>query len=115
MKQVIVLEKLNDSGTSFKYVLWAAVPLARRPFYTNASFVSEYKGATLQELSDLQNGIVAERVGTVQIKESLGIPQIKTLLTNAWQSFQDELNSKNQWSHYGTSWDGTSWTAGGVA
>ena len=111
-KQVIILDK--QSPGRFKVALWADVPTARQPFYADTDKVSEWTGATVSDNDALKAGQVVERVITTALLPSAGIPEVKTALENQWADFQVDINSENPWNRYGTFWNGTSWTAGGV-
>jgi hypothetical protein len=115
MKQIIILEKLDAGGMHFRIALWASVPSARQTFYANASFKSAYSGASTQETSDLQAGVVTERVIDVQWPTGTALAKIQSDLIAAWTLFNNDVQNLNPWQRYGTSWDGTSWSAGGVA
>ena len=41
--------------------------------------------------------------------------QIRTMLQAEFTARQNAVNAYNPWTRYGTLWDGTTWTAGGVA
>ena len=111
--KVIILEQ-SDART-FRYALWADVPLARQSFYANASATSAWTGATLADTTALRNGEVVERVDSVSVPEGTPLGTVRTHLQALWQSFQDRVTAKAAWSRYGTTWDGTAWTVGGVA
>lgn len=111
--KVIVLEQ-SDART-FRYALWADVPLARQPFYANTSASSVWKDATLSDITALRNGEVVERVDIFSVPEGTLIGSVRTHLRALWQAHQDRVTAEARWSRYGTTWDGTTWTAGGVA
>jgi hypothetical protein len=112
VKQVIILEKLPGPVT-FRYLLWAAVPLARQPFYVNAAATTAYKSATAQELQDIKDGKVVERVETGSWP-GMNLAQVQTHLQDRWTAFQSEITNENTFQRYGTNWDGTTWTMTGA-
>jgi len=114
-KQIIVLERLPGQRLAFRYALWVNVPAARQSKYTNPTFISAYKDASLAEQTVLQTGAVAEVVEEVSVEPGTTVAQIKTLLETRWAAFQTEVTAANPWSNYGTFWDGTAWTNAGVA
>lgn len=118
-KRIIILDRLPMNGRlAFNYVLWAEVPLARQPFYTNAGAKSVWAGASVQENADIAAGIILERAGVYQDRTPLAtetIADVRAALQAAWAAFQNEVtNTDVRWSRYGTSWDGTTWTAAGA-
>lgn len=116
-KRAIVLEQQIDDGDArpiFRVVLWADVPVARRPFYAQADATSAYRNATQAEIDAIRTGAVVERQMTVSADPPQTAAQLRALIQDAWTAFQAEITARNPWSRYGTSWDGTTWTAGGV-
>ena len=109
-RQIIILET-TDKGR-LRAAFWLAVPAARQPFYANGTTV--YKDATALELGALQSGAVTEQTGVFTIA-GLSNAQIRTLLQGEFASRQSAVNAYNPWARFGTSWDGTTWTNGGVA
>lgn len=115
-KQIIVLDRVNiPSDFSFRYAMWAAVPAARQSFYANAAATSAWNGAAAGEITALQNGSVVERVAVAEFPAGTGVPAIKAALQAAFTAFQNRITNDNSWNLYGTFYDGTSWTTGGVA
>jgi hypothetical protein len=113
MKQVIILEKLDGPRTAFKFALWATVPLPRQPFYANPNRVSAFKNATAQELQDIKDGKVTEKIDVVSVEPGVTVATIQVQLQTAWQSFQDQVTNETTYTRYGSFWDGTAWTASG--
>lgn len=111
-KQIIILDKL-DNGR-YRYALWATVPVARQAFYANASAKSIWKDAGASELTALQNGSVVEFSDVLAV-DGLTIGQAETQLQAAFTAFQTAISNNNPWLRYGSFFDGTSWTAGGVS
>ena len=111
--RVIVLEQ--EDVDRIKIALWADVPVARQRFYARpAGTVSAWVDALPGDNTNLINGSVAEmtfefsRVGLI-------LAQIRALVESRWQQWQTLVTSENKWVRYGTTWDGTTWVAGGVA
>lgn len=112
-RKIIILES-NPPGTgniAFKFAMWADVPAARQARYANATFVSEVVGATAGEISALQTGAVVEMVREAQWNAGTTIPQIQAALVAEFNAYQARITAANPWQRYGTSYDGTSWTA----
>lgn len=115
-RQIIVLEKLLNYPTGWRYAMWATVPVARQPFYAkSANWTSAFLNATLLELTELRNGALVERVETYTstVQQSLAI--VRAAVIASFQQFQQEITDRNPWVGYGSSWDGTSWTTVGVS
>lgn len=112
-KRIVVLER---SGTrQFRAVLWADVPAARQPFHAVVGKVSAWKDASGAENSALASGAVAEKVIDVNYSTALNMAQMQTALEGTWADWQAEITASNPWVQYGRFWDGTTWTAAGVA
>lgn len=116
-KQIIILEKVvGASVVSYKYALWAAVPLARQPFYTRpTTYKSAWKDAALADNTALQAGQIVELVESFSTPTSQSLAQIKALLEARFTAFQTDITSTNLWDRYGSYFDGVTWTNGGVA
>jgi hypothetical protein len=119
-RKIIILEKLNDSPdvNHYRYALWASVPVARQSFYADPNIVSAVIGAnapTNTEATALTNGSVVETVQDGSWPVATPIVQIQTDLTTAFNTYQALINATNPWVRYGTSFDGTTWTAKSTA
>ena len=114
-KQIVILNQVPGAGVVFQYVLWAAVPAARQPFYANANAVSAWSGASSAENGAIAAGQVAELVQTQGWPSGTSLAIIQAALIASWTAWQNQVNGLNNWSRYGTFYDGTSWTAGGVS
>ena len=112
-KHVIILEELDTR--SYRYALWADVPVARQAFYARPGAVSAWTGASAAENAALAAGAVTEHVDHFVVPEGTPIAQVRALLQTQWQGFQGRITADNPWVRYGTFWDGTTWTAGGVS
>ena len=111
--QIIILDKNAQSGL-FRCVLWADVPVARRPFYADASLKSAWTGAVAAEIIALTTGAVVERVIELAVSDGATVAQIQAELISRRTLFQAEVTARNPWLRYGTRYDGTTWTAGGA-
>lgn len=111
-KRIILLEKTGQR--TYRFALWADVPVARRPYYANVDAISAYLDASVAEVDAIKAGAVRELVDTLS-GENLTLAQVQALLIARWTAFQNEITNYNPWDRYGSIWDGTSWTAGGVA
>lgn len=114
-KRIIVLDKIDGPQTTYRFVMWADVPLARRPFYADANKVSEWKDASAADNTALQSGAVVERADIVQVVPGSTLASIRAEVQARWTAFQDGVTNNNLWARYGEFWDGTSWTTGGVS
>ena len=65
--------------------------------------------------SAIATGAVAERVIQYDTGAAETLNQIKAVMVSNWTAFQAEVTAKNPWARYGTFFDGTTWTTGGVA
>lgn len=117
MKQIIILEQVKRDGgpIELRYALWAAVPAARQTFYANAGFETAFKNASAQEITDLRNGAVTEKVATGSWPAGTTNAAIRTALEAIWAAFNTEVQNFNPWNRYGSFWDGTNWTGAGVS
>src|SRR3990167_8111087 len=116
---IIILDRPEPTNQQvYRYVLWADVPVARRPFYAalaGPTAVSAWKDALAADNTALQSGSVVEKVDTIQVPASATLAEIRSFLQARWTDFQASITTINPWQRYGTAWDGTTWTAGGVA
>jgi len=119
-RQIIMLEDVTPNrGASepliYRYAMWLSVPSARQAFYANASATSAVsKGpnaATAGELTAIQNGSILEVVETINVI-GMNLAQIEAALVARFTQAQTFLNGQgsNSWDHYGTFWDGATWT-----
>lgn len=113
-KQIIVLNR-HPELPQFRVAFWVPIPAARQPFYVDATKASEWKGASTLENQDLQAGKFVEVVETIAIPNEATIPQMQAIVFDRWTSLTAEYAGKNEWARYGTYYDGTTWTPGGVA
>lgn len=113
-KKIIVLEKL-DNDLSFKCAFWATVPAARIALYANAIASSQYKNASAPEIAALQDGSIVEKVETFNYAPGTALSVIQSDVIAKFNDFQSYITNFNPFVQYGRFWDGSSWTAGGVA
>ncbi len=114
--KVIVLERVGEpSDMNFRVAFWVVPPAARQPYYADPSAASAYADVSASALAAIRAGAIVERVETRDFPVDTTLAQIKTALEQRWQKIQDAANSRNPWVKYGTTWDGTTWTAGGVS
>lgn len=112
-KRIIILD-LAAPGR-YRYLLWADVPAARQVFYADANKTSAWKDASAGDLTALRTGAVVEYVDVTANVENATLAQVQAGLQNRWTDFQNGITNNNFWQRYGSFWDGTSWTAGGVS
>jgi hypothetical protein len=105
---VIVLAQ-TDLNT-YQFAMWADVPTARQTFYANPNAKSAWVGATAADNTNLQSGAVVENVMTQRVPPGTPLTQIEVFLQNQWQAYQTFITNNNPWVHYGSTWDGTTWT-----
>ena len=113
--RIIILEQDRNDVNQYRYALWADVPVARQPFYANASAVSAWKNALTADNTALQDGSVVEKVSVLKIAPGSTVAQIETFLQQTWTLYQAEITAANPWVAYGSNFDGTVWTITGVA
>ena len=111
-RKIIILESnpVTAGEIAFRYAMCADVPAARQTRYADATLESQVVGATAGELTALRNGSVVEKVEEARFGAST-VPAVQALLITRYQAFQAQITADNRWQRYGTSWDGTSWTA----
>src|SRR3990167_4414084 len=116
---IIILDRPEPTNQRvYRYVLWADVPVARRPFYAalaGPTAVSAWKDALAADDTALQSGSVVEKVDTIQVPAGATLAEIRGFLETRWANYQAFITSLNPWQRYGTTFDGSTWTAGGVA
>lgn len=112
-RKIIVLEQyaVLPGELGFRYALWADVPAARQARYANPTFETAVAGASQAEIGALRSGAVVEKVEDGRWPAGTTVPSIQALLVSRFQDFQAEVTARNPWQRYGTSWDGTTWTA----
>lgn len=112
-RKIIILES-NPPGQGdiqFRFAMWADVPAARQSRYADATFASAVAGATAGEITALQTGAVVETVREARWPAGTTIPNIQAALVTEFNAYQARVTASNPWQRYGTSWDGSIWTA----
>lgn len=110
MRKIIIQERINEpSDFSFRFVLWASVPVSRQALYADPTKTSVVKDITAEELQDLRDGKFVESQETAEFLAGTSISTIQTELIKRHTAFQAKITAANPWRFYGTSWDGTSW------
>jgi hypothetical protein len=113
-KQIIIMTK-HAEFAQYRVAYWVPVPVERQPFYVSPTKVSEWKGASSLENQDLQTGAVVEIVETVSVPEGASVAEMQAVVLDRYNVLVAEITTKNQWGRYGTYYDGSSWTLGGVS
>jgi len=125
-KKIIILDRVGEpSDVAYRVAFWLTVPSTRYAFYVKPAgmnpdgspipFKSAWKDATEADNQDLRDGKVLEVIETYTLPAGVTLAQVQTFLQNKFTEKQDWLNSINPYVRYGSYWDGTSWTAGGVS
>ena len=107
---VIFLASEPDDPNTWQAALWADVPVARQNFYANPNAKSAWSGATTADNTNLQTGTVVEKVISQRVPPGTSIAQIETFLQAQWTTYQNAITNTNPWVHYGSTWDGMTWT-----
>lgn len=116
MRKIIVQDEiLESSDLSINYVLWLSVPAGKEVIYANLDAVSVVKDVTQGELDALKAGQVIEKKRKINLPKESTITSIKSALEEIYNSDQSLINSRNTYKYYGSFWDGTTWTLGGIA
>jgi hypothetical protein len=108
--RVIVLAQDPSDVNTYGVVFWADVPAARQTYYANPNAKSAWTGATTADNTNLQTGTVVEQSFTQRVPPGTAIGQVEAFLAQAWTDYQNQINAYNPWIHYGSTWDGTTWT-----
>lgn len=113
--RIIVLDRLPDLGPqSFRVAYWLDVPAPRQSFYAKPGAVSAWAGAQPADNAAIAAGEVVEVIENF-VKPNGTLAQAQADLQAAWQRLQNAITSVNKYTRYGTTWDGATWTAGGVS
>ncbi len=107
---IIILDKTTEDNNTYRFAMWADVPVARQSHYANATTVSAWIGATAQDNTNLQSGTVVETVTTQRVPSAATLAQIEAFLQSQWSAYQAAVSANNPWVRYGSTWDGTTWT-----
>lgn len=118
-RKIIVLEQQGlPSDANYRVAYWLDVPVARQPFYANATATSVVIGpnaTTAGELSAIRSGAVLEVVEVIPRPVGTTAAQLRAAAEARWIELQNTLQTQNKWNRYGTSFDGTTWTNATVA
>lgn len=114
-KQIIILEKVGGNFTAFRYAMWLDIPATRQSFYANPSASSAYVNASTAEILALRAGSMKEIVDIITVPAGASIGSVQSSLITRFNEEQSEINTTNLWNRYGTFYNGTSWTIGGVS
>jgi hypothetical protein len=107
---VIVLAQSPEDVNTYQVVLWADVPVARQTYYANPNAKSAWSGATTTDNTNLQTGAVVESIASQRVPPNTPLAQIEAFLQQQWTAYQNQITNYNPWIHYGSTWDGTTWT-----
>ena len=113
-RKIILLDRVGGPA-DFRVAFWLDVPAARQAFYANPTATSAVVGITTPELDAIKAGAIVEHVAPVLRDNGVTIGALRTILEAEYARLQTELTASVQWSRYGTSWDGTTWTVVTVA
>lgn len=111
-KQIIILERPDVNR--FTAIFWLSVPSARQAFYANAAATSAYKLADAGELAAIRSGAIVEQTEDVSFIAGTTQTQIRAALVTKFTTRQAAVDALNPWDKYGSFYDGSAWTAGGV-
>jgi len=115
-RKIIILDRINlPSDQDFRVAFWLDVPVARQPFYANAAATSAVIGATQAEIDAIKSGAVVEVIEGIPGRANATIAAVRAALVTRHGVLQARLVAQNPYERYGTSWDGTTWTAVTVA
>jgi len=125
-KKIIILDRVGEpSDVAYRVAFWLTVPSARYAFYvkpagmnpdgTAIPFKSQWKDATEAENQDLRDGKIQEVIDTYYLPAATTLAQVQVYLQNEHTKKQNWMLNTNPYVRYGSFWDGTSWTAGGVS
>ena len=117
MDYIVILERTSVNPPTISFVMRADVPVARQPFYADTLKVSAYTGILAADLTALRAGQVIEMVDSFGYG-GMTLAQIKAALIQKQTDFQANVTADaafNPWKFYGSSWDRSAWTAGGVS
>lgn len=113
-RKIIILNQVGETG-DFRIAYWLDVPAPRQVFYVNANAASAVIGATQTEIDALKAGQVLELVERFDRPNSTTAAQLRAALVTRFTALQTALTNSNQWSRYGTFYDGATWTTVTVA
>lgn len=111
MARKIIITTRQDAANYFEvnYLFWLDVPSARQTFYASAIKTTSAPNATAGETTALQSGAVTELAGKTSFASGTTPAQVAATLVTKFNAAQTALNALNDYSYYGSSWDGTTW------
>jgi hypothetical protein len=112
-RKIIVLEQVGETG-DFRVAFWLDVPATRQSFYADPSATSLFRAASAEEIAAIRAGAVVERVERFDRPFGGSLAQLRNALVIRYGQLQARVDADNPWVRYGTSYDGTTWTAAGV-
>lgn len=108
-------EKADAENRGFRVALWVVPPVQRQPYWKLAAPAkSQYANATQEENDAIANGALVESVETITLPSSMTMAEFQAVAEQRWTTFNTQVQAYNPWRRYGTKWDGTTWTLGGV-
>lgn len=114
-KKIIILDRSYEgSDLALNYVFWIEPPSGHKSKYADPQATSAYTEATAQELAQLRNGSIVEVSGRLVLPNGTPDVPLQTKLISLYNEEQSKIGNAKKWSHYGSFWDGTSWTMGGI-
>ena len=60
------------------------------------------------------SGSVSEKVNSINLPIGTTTAVIKNILQDQFTAYQTQVTNDNTWQYYGTFYDGTTWTTGGL-
>lgn len=120
MKKIVILERLDEpSDYNFRVAFRIIIPAAKQLFYSDGTKTSAYPYAAAALIAAIQAGQVEEVVEVMHwTRDASGNPPplnaVAADMETRYNQIQTEMNTRNPWVRYGTSWDGSAWTQEGV-
>ena len=109
-RKIIVLEQAPSSD-DYRIAFWLDVPAPRQRFYAKATATSAFLDATVEEIAAIQSGAVVEFVERFNRPFGTSLAVLRADLIARHAELQDSVTTENPWNRYGSSYDGSSWTA----
>jgi len=122
-KIIILTKKQTQNYLEVSYLFWLTVPSGQIPFRvlpiqynTHGDVISPsvYKSATAGEITAINAGQVVEQQGMTSYSSNVTNNQIAADLIAKFNVAQTSLSNAIDFNYYGSFWDGTTWTMGGV-
>jgi hypothetical protein len=113
--RVIILDRTSPAdGARIRAALWADVPAGRQAYYADSGAVSAWRDAQAGDNTAIASGAMVERVVTLQLAPGESLATVRGAAQAAWTDWQNQVTTDNPWARYGSTWDGTTWAAGGA-